>query len=626
MADRWTQYERPEKDRWSQFEGEWPEGEDYTRPSQKSVVSAGERMQLQNLSPGAESSIQWLKARGYEAQQQEGGQLSVRRPGGEWGVVDPRGPDWGDFLDIGDELVSGAAGVAGLVSTKTPGGAGIGTAAAEAFRQSLGKIAGFEAPLAERAQAVALEGAMGYGAELGGRAIGKLGKKLFKGKPRSQTIAPSDAPTTKAPGQRRTTPKDLGDPEITRPTSAEGGTAGNVPSTVDQPIGSGGKPRKDLPAQTNRPSGAKGGGTEVVRDPTLSQEALQRQYEGAKAGTRESVDRVLQETGGGPLTIVFRKKSDGTIRVTNSAHIGGGPKFLTFDELVPQFAGMDDDLLRQMAIEEGVPAAATIGRGELLEGLWLKQPGLVMGKRAAQPKGPKDPNILTFWEEVVEGKTKSKDITKARKGMLSKQEGKDFGQWRSADKDTIIEIRRGNKVISFDEAGIPTFKGGPQVAIAGLKAPVSTFRQALAQKTETIGKFLKAPQQLQDQVVEGLVGKSPGLVGVLKRAAPMAIPGYGPLAMKARMASYFGTGFEEVSKLLKKPEAVKALMQNKPTQKTLSLVQRLVDNDASRNMRQMALFSLMHQPDFRSWQERYFKYKKRMGRYRSEPQRTTLEI
>lgn len=174
------------------------EGKSYLNPRQEMAVTDLERALVKaagDFSPEAQERT--LQGFGYETGRTPSGQLAVRKPGGDWGVVDPDtgffssdflrdvGDIVTDVLRVGSSIAGGAAGAAGGPAGVVAGAAG-GNAAAEAAIQGLARLAGFQATPGEAARSVAIEGALGAGGELlglAGRGVGKgLGALARKGR------------------------------------------------------------------------------------------------------------------------------------------------------------------------------------------------------------------------------------------------------------------------------------------------------------------------------------------------------------------------------------------------------------------------------------------------------------
>lgn len=184
MPDEWDKYSRGPMgggDEWDRYARPAAAGTVPEKPLRESGVTIGERITLQNVAPSPQAKIDWLKKRGYEAMftSPSGDEIAVRKAGtGPWRVIDPRGADLGDILDIGDELAFGVASGAGAVQAG-PLGAAAGGAATEGVRQALASAAGFEQTPQQVLEDVALSGAVGGATELVLRGAGGLARRAF---------------------------------------------------------------------------------------------------------------------------------------------------------------------------------------------------------------------------------------------------------------------------------------------------------------------------------------------------------------------------------------------------------------------------------------------------------------
>jgi len=151
-------------------------------------LGTGTRALIQNVAPSKESAVKYLQKRGWDARL-VGDEIALRKPGEpKFHRVDPSKLEWRDLLDLGDEILSGAAMVGGgvlavaaglpttgpgAIGTAALGGAG-GAAAAEGIRRGLGGLAGFEQEgFGETAKDIGIEGALGGAFGAGGEAAGQ---------------------------------------------------------------------------------------------------------------------------------------------------------------------------------------------------------------------------------------------------------------------------------------------------------------------------------------------------------------------------------------------------------------------------------------------------------------------
>ena len=302
----------------------------------------------------------------------------------------------------------------------------------------------------------------------------------------------------------------------------------------------------------------------------------------------ETVEQIVKEAGDTPLRITI-EKADGSRRVFQQAHMAG-PKFLPRSKADAALVSMPTSALRRYALQkEGIDGALEMGRDDLLQAIWKKQPGLIKGtgkKKAATSQ--------VIWEELVEGKSGAEAIEKARSGLLSsavKRGGKDLGQWRSFNKGRVIEIRKGDEVIKFNKDGAPFVHEGSKKA-------------TVARGARKLGELLEMPYEAERKVAQKALGRAGrAFGGAVGRMAPLAVPGYGKVALATRALSLGGKGMKKASELLSQPGSVKELMRS-GSAKVRGAVQRIVENPRNQAAVRMAAFTLMHDPTFRAWVEK----------------------
>lgn len=138
--------------------------------SNEQGVTFGERLTLKNLAADPEAAKNYLSGLGYEVRKLgEGFNFAVRKgTAGPWKVVDPAGFDFEDFSDLIGDAIFGVGGTAlaavgsVLGPLGTVAGAAVGSAATEAGRIALGKMAGINQDIkAKNLVAAGAAGAVG---------------------------------------------------------------------------------------------------------------------------------------------------------------------------------------------------------------------------------------------------------------------------------------------------------------------------------------------------------------------------------------------------------------------------------------------------------------------------------
>lgn len=187
------------------------QGKDAFRPFnvQHPEISNWSRAKLQNLALGISPDVlvRNLEGQGFESIHTGGGNVSVRRPGQDWYVVEPEGVtgvgelikdltdvvgDVGTALGIvGGEVVGGVTGAA-LGAPTGPGaalsafggaslGGATGAAGATAVKAGLARAFGMDPTLAETGKAALVEGALGLAGPTIGKGVSAVAKPLLGG-------------------------------------------------------------------------------------------------------------------------------------------------------------------------------------------------------------------------------------------------------------------------------------------------------------------------------------------------------------------------------------------------------------------------------------------------------------
>jgi hypothetical protein len=164
-----------------------PEGKYPVKPlnQQHPEIGAGARAKLMNVSASPATAKRYLESKGFEVIERGGYDLSIRRPGGPWYVLDPAGFDWQDVTDIGGDIATGVGAAAGATaaipaSVTGPGaiaagmgGAALGAGGVESLKQGLGGMLGLPATAGEALGAVSREAAFGAASVPIGKVISK---------------------------------------------------------------------------------------------------------------------------------------------------------------------------------------------------------------------------------------------------------------------------------------------------------------------------------------------------------------------------------------------------------------------------------------------------------------------
>jgi hypothetical protein len=517
-----------------------PAGSDPTNPLNQRGVTKWERLQLGNIAPDDESAVKWLRGKGYEAERNPAGGISVRKGGEPWKSVDPSGFDWMDILDIGDETAAAALTTIGAVkgtalgaptgpgalATGAAGGAA-GAAASEAARRAVGGLAGFEQSAGDVAKGIALEGALGATAELGGRAIGAglkgvsklFGKKAAAGK------------STEALNELQ---RELAEKVPPSPTLKAMEEAGDIKLVGFTPEG---KPRyrgRIKPGESRTPPGLKDQWTQAHKEGGLAargvQEAARHGFPSSPSGpvtlakaSADQVRRLLDEAGDQPWSIVYVKNPKAgspELRYFEKAY-GKGPQFLPMEGPQRIAQAMQDltdadllDILKSKGITSltkaekgffGTDRIEDLSREGLTYLLFRKQPGVVLGKHRIWKRkdGTYDflgketkHNLRTVWEQT---------------GSSLEE-----GRWRSVHYDKILEMRVGEKVYRFTEEGKPFLAGRaadmpvPTQAVTGQGEMAKMATGDLVEGIKK-GRMVATPEELAER------GLNPGVLGKLGR-------------------------------------------------------------------------------------------------------------
>lgn len=610
MATDWGKYAEPsgtnweayaERDPWEKYAEPTRPGSAASDPLQVQGVTAGERLKLQNLAPSPESAVKWLNERGYEAQAGRGGQISVRRPGGRWKVVDPKGFEWSDITDIGNELVSGGATVAGAMAGGVAG-AGLASGGAEALRRGGAHLAGFEQTGKEVAQGIAEEALYGAGSELGLKALGAgfratghgfralrggrsaASKEAIEGATGTapRKLLPSSTIRRKTPGDRPAFRSDAM-PSSTVRRRAPGELEGIQGTRVK--AGSGTRSTNSETVNTAQQAAAS-----LPKNAKLKGNANSSPPSKLNYAKPESVEQILKESEEGHLRVVF-EKADGSTRIVDRAHLQG-PKFLARERSDEALVSMPTLALRRYAMErEGIEGAMSMGRTDLLQAIWAKQPGVI--KKTGKPRKSKSAQV--FWEELVEGKSKQDAIEKARAGLLSsavQRGGKDLGQWRSFNKGRVVEIQRGDEVIRFNADGVPF--------VHKAAARAGKVRSAMGKAAGKVADMAEAPYRAEQSLIGKFAEGDEGAAWMAKRVLPFLVPGYTKIAIATRLGKGAGKVARVAKDVLENPGRLQEMARS-GSAKMKGVATRILQNPKNEAVMRMAVFTLMHDPAFRAW-------------------------